>query len=46
MGKFLLPLIIIGFTLFVSTAYAQTGTITVEISGIQGTDNSIKTGGI
>ncbi|MBC8431474.1 MAG: DUF2141 domain-containing protein [Desulfobacterales bacterium] len=44
MKKFRLLLIIISLTLFVSIAYAQTGTITVEISGIQGTEGQISIG--
>ena len=41
MKKIRLSLIVISLTLFVSIAYAQTGTITVEISGIQGTEGQI-----
>ena len=44
MKKFRLSLIVISLTLFVSIAYAQTGTITVEISGIQGTEGQISIG--
>ncbi len=44
MKKFRLSLIIISLTLFVSIAYAQTGTITVEISGIQGPEGQISIG--
>ncbi|MBC8431618.1 MAG: DUF2141 domain-containing protein [Desulfobacterales bacterium] len=44
MKKFRLSLIIISLTLFVSMAYAQTGKITVEISGIQGTEGQISIG--
>jgi len=44
MNKFRLSLIVLSLTLFVSIAYAQTGTITVEISGIQGTEGQISIG--
>ena len=44
MKKFRLSLIVISFTLFVSIAYAQTGTIIVEISGIHGTEGQISIG--
>ena len=44
MKKFRLSLIVIILTLFVSIAYAQTGTITVEISVIQGTEGQISIG--
>ena len=44
MKKIRLSLIVISFTFFVSIAYAQTGMITVEISGIQGTEGQISIG--
>ena len=44
MKTFRLSLIVISLTLFVSIAYAQTGTITVEISGIQGSEGQISIG--
>jgi uncharacterized protein (DUF2141 family) len=44
MKKFRLLLIVISLILFVSIASAQTGTITVEISEIQGTEGQISIG--
>lgn len=44
MKKFRLSLIVISLTFFVSIAYAQTGTITVEISEIKGTEGQISIG--
>ena len=44
MKKFRLSLIAISLTLFFSIAYAQTGRLTVEISGIQGTGGQISIG--
>ena len=44
MKKFRLSLMVISFTFFVSIAYAQTGTLTVEISEIQGREGAISVG--
>ena len=44
MKRFRMSLFVICLTLFVSIAYAQTGTITVEISGMQGTEGQISIG--
>ena len=44
MKKFRLSLIVINLILFVSIAYAQTGTIIVEILGIKGTEGQISIG--
>ncbi len=44
MKRFRMSLIVICLTLFLSIAYAQTGTITVEISGIQGSEGQISIG--
>jgi len=44
MKRFRMSLIVICLTVFVSIAYAQTGKITVEISGIQGSEGQISIG--
>ena len=44
MKKLGLSLMVISFTFFVSIAYAQTGTITVGISEIQGREGAISVG--
>ncbi len=44
MKKVSLPLIVSIFALFVSMAYAQTGTITVEVSGIKDAEGLISMG--
>ena len=44
MKRFRLSLMVIGFTFFVSIAYAQTGTLTVIISEIQGREGKIFVG--
>jgi uncharacterized protein (DUF2141 family) len=44
MKRFRLSLMVISFTFFVSIAYAQTGTLTVEISEIQGREGEISVG--
>ena len=44
MKRFRLSLMVICFTFFVSLAYAQTGTLTVEISEIQDTKGQISIG--
>ena len=44
MKGFRLSLMVICFTFFVSIAYAQTGTLTVEISEIQGNEGKISVG--
>ena len=41
MKRFRLLLIVLSFTFFVSIAYAQTGTLTVELSEIQGREGAI-----
>jgi len=44
MKRFRLSLMVISFTFFVSIAYAQTGTLTVEITEIQGREGAISVG--
>ena len=44
MKRFRLSIIAISFIFFVSIAYAQTGTLTVEISEIQGREGAISVG--
>ncbi len=44
MKRFRLSFMVISFTFFVSIAYAQTGTLTVEISEIQGREGAISVG--
>ena len=44
MKRFRLSLMLICFTFFVSIAYAQTGTLTVQISEIQGNEGKISVG--
>ena len=44
MKRFRLSLMVICFTFFVSIAYAQTGTLTVQISEIQGNEGKISVG--
>ena len=44
MKRFRLSLMVISFTFFVSIAYAQTGTLAVEISEIQGREGAISVG--
>jgi uncharacterized protein (DUF2141 family) len=44
MKRFRLSLIAVSFTFLVSIAYAQTGTLTVEISEIQGGEGEISVG--
>ena len=44
MKRFRLSLMVICFTFFVSIAYAQTGTLTVEVSEIQGNEGKISVG--